>query len=281
MVNAIDTEEGVRFPEWPGWLLMAALAVLCLLLGNFVGELTGFPYYPGYQGTLTQQSWQVSLLALLGVAIASTLMLRIAMVWSSVLDARTAAGLSLVTIAGLSMRAGGMRSIMQAADGSQLFWRLSGELAVLLVIVVAVYAIALFLASPKRAAKGDADWAAAGTQTALFALAMWVLGQSPLKAQGIWSVVASGVISAFLTHLLIGRTWRWSWGVPLVVGILGYIANALTASGVEVAKLSGPLAALAMASPLDYAAVGPIGMMLGEILSREHSDGVSGEVSKS
>ena len=272
MVKTMNTEQGVNIPAWTGWVLMGSLAALCLFVGNLIGSLTGFPYYDGYQGSLTQQPLSIALLSLLVITLATMLMLRINMIWIVVLDARMAASLSLVTIAGLSMRAGGMRSIMQAAGGPQLFWWLAAELSILLVVVCLVNVAAFALTSSKPAARASTDWSAAGIQAAIFALAMWILGQSPLKAQGVWSVVASGILAGFLTHLLIGRTWRWSWGIPLVVGIVGYVANALTATGVDVAKLSGPVAGLALASPLDYAAAGPLGMMLGELLTREHHD---------
>ena len=276
MVKTMNTEQGVSIPAWTGWLLMGTLTALSLFVGSLVGDLTGFPYYDGYQGSLTQQPLSIALLSLLVITLATMLMLRINMVWSGVLDARMAAALSLVTIAGLSMRAGGMRSIMQAADGPQLFWLLAVELSILLVVVCLVNAAASAFSSTKPVARASTDWSAAGIQAAIFALAMWILGQSPLKAQGVWSVMAAGMLAGFLTHLLIGRTWRWSWCVPLVVGIVGYVANALTATGVDVAKLSGPVAGLALASPLDYAAVGPLGMMLGELLSREHHDDDAG-----
>ena len=279
MVKTINTEQSLRAPEWSGWLLMGTLAAVGLFAGNLVGALTGFPYYEGYQGSLTQQPFSIALLSLLGITLTSILMLRINMVWSGLLDARMATGLALVTIAGLSMRSGGMRSIMQAADGPQLFWRLAGELAILLIVVWIVGAMARVFTSTNRVAKKNIDWSAAAMQAGIFAAAMWVLGQSPIKAQGIWSVVASGMIAGFAMQLLLGRSWRGSWCVPLVVGIVGYVANALTASGIEVAKLAGPVTGLAMAAPLDYAAVGPIGMMLGELLSREHHDDDAGDAS--
>ena len=220
----------------------------------------------GYQGVLSQQPWPAAIASLIGVAIASVLCLRITVSWTRPMDSRVGAGLALLVVGGMSIRSGGMLSVMQAGEVREFFWALAGEAAILLAIVWLVYALRFSIGGDRTGKTHPHDWATAGVQAILFAVSMWVLGKSPVKAQGICAVLASGIISGFVTHLLIGKTWQASWCVPLVVGIIGYVVNALTAGGVDIAKLSGPAAGLALATPLDYAAFGPIGMMIGDLL---------------
>jgi len=256
----------MRAPSWLGWVILAALAAMCMFIGNVVGRLAGFPYYEGYQGVMIQQPWPIAIFSVTGAAIAAILTLRITVSWTRPLDERVGAAISLLVIGGLSIRSGGMLSVMQAADGNAVFWYLAIEALVLLAVVMAIFLLRYPIGGTRPISRPASDATSALVQAAVFAVSMWVIARTPLKAQGICSVLASGVIASYVTHLLIGKTWRYSWSLPLVVAIVGYIVNAFTASGVEIAKLTGPFTGLAMATPLDYAAFGPIGLMIGEML---------------
>lgn len=182
------------------------------------------------------------------------------------MDARLGVAIGLISLAGFSLRGGTMGSVMLASDGREVFWWLSLEMVVLSLLVAGGYALRKHVGLAAETWGGTAsDYGVAIVQLVVFLLAMLILGQSSAKGQGLGAVLVAGVLSSVVTRLILGRVWAAGWSVPLVAGALGYLLNAVSASNVEIGVIAGPASGLGIALPLDYVALGPVGVLLGEV----------------
>lgn len=265
-------EEEMHSPAWSGWLLIAVIAAGCAAIGYFAAGLVRFPRDTDFQGVLAQQPLPLAGWTVLAM-IASVLVCLLAAVFlTRPMDGRLGASLALLALAGFAARGGNMASVMQAADGRNICWLLAGELGVLGSLACACFTGRYVLGGAHRPVQPrSADYPAAAIQTLIFAGMMWLLARSCVQAQAMWSVFFAGVVATLLTHFAIGRIWRGSWSIPIIVGIIGYLVNALTAEGVEIANITTPAGQFVMASPLHYVAMGPIGLIIGEMLHGEEN----------
>lgn len=280
MVEKKVNDFGMQTLTWSGWVLVLIVAGICISLGYFAAELSGFPQYPGYQGVLVEQPWLGAGKALLAMVGSLVVCSRLAIFLTSKKDARLGPALAMLCLVGFALRGGNMGSVMRAGDGRLLFASLAVEMAALGLLSWGCFAGRRILGGGKvKVVTERFDAVTALFQALLFTVVMNAVGRSYLLQQGIWSVFSAGAVATLLTHLVMGRTWRGAWCIPLIVGLGGYAVNAVMGKGIDIATLQSPVSGLAMASPLMYAGVGPIGIVIGEFLhgmeEKEHRAAVA------
>jgi len=273
-----ENTSATRLPQpalamsWWNWTVFVIVAALAAGIGGVVARLAGFPYHPGQQGVLIQQPYPLAAMALLGMVISVLIGARLGLTLMHPIDSRVGAALGLLALGGFALRGGSMRTVLHASEGAYVYWLLAGELLLLSLLAVGVYVIRFGLGginNPRPAATKDVP--AIMLQAGIFGVLMLILGQSVAKGQAVLSIVVAGMLSTIFTRLLIGRVSVHGWTVPLAMGLLGYLLNAMFAGDVEIAQLSSPAKGLGIAAPLDYAAFGPIGVLLGELLHNADS----------
>ena len=192
------------------------------------------------------------------------------------------AGLFAATVglAVWSIRGGTMQYLLFHAQnvgvGRGVFPRLLAELVVLFVPIVAIWNW-LFVRSIARQKpvdkKPDAESEASrSTAMAIIAqigvtilLLYILLVETPAKKQvlvGMFIACLAGtaVAQSFFAN---SRSWRWYWIGPLIAGAAAYIVASFIPDGIQIGHLTGGLAPLARAVPLDYASFGCAGALLG------------------
>lgn len=258
-------------------LVLIAVGIACFLFW-IVGRWLRIPFEPRFQPSLIQSpNGPVAFIAEI---------ILIAVSWvigDWIAGGRwRPAGLFAATV-GLSVwsvRGGTMQYLLfhaqNAGTGRAVFPHLLAELVVLFVPIVAIWNW-LFLRSIPRQKVGDKKTAteteaSRSTATAIIAqvgvtilLLYILLVETPAKKQvlvGMFIACLAGtaVAQSFFAN---SRSWRWYWIGPLVAGAAGYIVAAFIPDGIQIGHLSGGLAPLARAVPLDYASFGCAGALLG------------------
>ena len=255
---------------WLGTIRLLIAMGACTAVGLVIARLAGFPLYPGWQGTFTQQPMGIAVMGFAGAVGSLLLGLIVALIIAPPVDMRMPSVVAATTLLGFSIRGGTMGSVMQAAGGREVFWLLALELAVLTVLVMLIAAIWRGLRGAANAApgaSGKAGLTSGAAQLLVTAGMLWVLGQNYQKPQALLSILFAAGIGTWMAHFATGHIWRWAWVVPMIVGILGYVVNAIWATGVDVATIPGATRGFAMALPLDYAAVGALGVVLGTLIA--------------
>ena len=258
-------------------LVLIAVGIACALFW-LVGRWLQIPFEPRFQPSLIQSPNA-------SVAFIAEIIL-IAVCWVMgdwIAGGRwRPAGLFAATV-GLSVwsvRGGTMQYLLFHAQnigtGRAVFPRLLAELVVLFVPIVAIWNW-LFLRSIPRPVHGDKkpeaeSEASRSTATAIVAqigvtilLLYILLVETPAKKQvlvGMFIACLAGtaVAQSFFAN---SRSWRWYWVGPLVTGAAAYIVAAFIPEGIQIGHLTGGLAPLARAVPLDYASFGCAGALLG------------------
>lgn len=177
--------------------------------------------------------------------------------------------MGMFSLAGFSLRGGTMAGVIQAIGGRETFWLLAVELAVFGLISAGAFAWAGRMARDDKAVNPSGGAYAGMIQVLAAAVVIWLLGKSYQKGQAVGCVFIAGMAASWVSYIVTGSTWRYGWSVPLIVGVFGYVACALWGSTSPV--VMGNVDAFAIASPLDYAAFGPVGVILGEILHKEET----------
>ena len=258
-------------------LVLIAVGIACALFW-LVGRWLRIPFEPRFQPSLIQSpNGPIAFIAeivLIGVCW---------VIGDWIAGGRwRPAGLFAATV-GLSVwsiRGGTMQYLLfhaqNAGIGRGVFPRLLAELIVLFIPIVAIWNW-LFVRSIPRVKpldkKPEAETEASrSTTTAIIAqigvtilLLYILLVETPAKKQvliGMFIACLAGtaVAQSFFAN---SRSWRWYWIGPLIAGAAAYIVAAFIPDGIQIGHLSGGLAPLARAVPLDYASFGCAGALLG------------------
>ena len=239
-------------------------------MGFLSPDWSTFPLYPGWQGAFAQQPLHLAGLGLLGAVVSLLLGLIVSLIIAPPVDMRMPAVVAATALLGFSIRGGTMGSVMQAAGGNEVFWLQAVELAVWAVLVVLIAVSWRALRGSANEAPGAIGTVGLGSGAVQFlatAAVLWVLGQSYQKSQALLSVLFAAGIGTWVAHFATGHIWRRAWLVPMLVGIAGYMINGVWATGVDVANIPAATRGFAMALPLDYAAVGALGVVLGTLVA--------------
>jgi hypothetical protein len=277
-----------------------AVVVFAYLLFWWGGKLVNVPAHPGFEASILRQPGTGPVVAVLtaavfflGVTALVTLVARRHWIYSGVLAA--SAGL-----AAWSFRGGPIQYAMIAPDpvqaGPGVFYVLALELALLGVIVAAAWMVVLprvdGLSLPDNQPRPlipkpptEAYGAILG-QSVFIGLGIALLVPNAEKKQAIFGVLVSCFIATLLAQHFFHdeRVARWYWVGPILVGLFGYIANALGGTDAKLAaetgRLTGTFAALARPVPLDYASSGLVGMLMGYWIGSEHPAPATEQTSK-
>ena len=180
----------------------------------------------------------------------------------------------------LSTRGGPLRYVLMFASGDGVFLRLGFETVVLFAIVAIGWYVLLILrdnnllrGEPLRDEDPDAlpmmGLMALGAQVIGMIFLMMLLAQSDKKAQVTWSIAISAFLSALLAHSLFpARPSIWFWSGPFVVALIGYVIAWFGPGPLIGGEVGGFLPQLARPLPLDYAALGTAGSIMGYWTSR-------------
>lgn len=258
-------------------LFLLAVAA-CVSMAWFGSHAAGVPYYPCFQMSLFQQpsaAWTLAVIAVLTILGTIVGQLIAGCVRE---EAGFVAG--LLGLLGISMRGGTIRSVYQAAQSPAIFNQLALEAALYALLALVLWlALRFVTGSPSAPAFLRRSQATKSTpfpiaatsilcQTVACLLLMYVLGRSDTKGQARGSIAVASLGSTMAARLLFPLpSSAIYWPAPLLVAILGYLANGMDPAGLETADLTGRFASLAQALPLDYLAVGPAAAIIGYWLS--------------
>ena len=280
-------------------LVLIAVGISCAIFW-FAARVMDIPREPRFGGSLLQSyagvGWLIAALALLAIGAGIGTLLagrRLPM-----------AGVFVATVglAVWSARGGAMQYVLFNAQNSGLgravFFRLLIELLVLCAGVAAIWNVLWLRARARQAAsiqtsqspkpqpqppltndaKADesrSTGAALLAQIGLTALLVFLLlVETSVKKQVMVSVFVASFSGALLAESFFATrtSWRWYWLGPVAVGVIGYVAAWIQPTGMDIGHLTGALAPLARALPLDYASLGCAGALAGYWFSMPEAD---------
>lgn len=278
-----DSPPHHRYAQW----VLILCAALSYVLFWWAAEGLGIPAHRGYEGSLLRQPTAIgkigSVLALAGLFIGVTAVITLAArsFWPFVGVLAASAGLF-----SWSFRGGPMRYVLLAPDAASattsVFYSLAFELLLLGAIVGFTWLVVLPFVLVKRKPgtplidKPDgAVLQAVLAQVVAIGLLTMLFVPSGDKKQALFGVLfAAFIATAICQHYFNDeRVAKWYWAGPIIVGILGYLLNALTGDphvATETGRLTGTFAPLARPLPLDYASAGVLGALAGYWIGSEH-----------
>jgi hypothetical protein len=262
-------------------ILLSLATLVALALFYAAARLLRIPPTPDYSISLLQQSSPV--LALVVVLI---LLILSAIVGSIIAGSiRQDAGLVTAALGLVAMtgRGGTITATLHAATSPNVYSTLAVETALLYAFLV----LAWFALAPLRSSQyltpdhlhdnvsppsaedepiGNKLLATAATTLGTLILLL-ILAQTPDKAQSLFSVFLAALIATAAAHSAFPvQPSVWYWVGPGLVGVIGYAYASASPGpwliGVPATPLASPL-------PLDYAAAGPAGAIMGYWMSRK------------
>jgi hypothetical protein len=263
---------------------------VCILLVVWMSRTLDVPAMPGRAGGLLQQvHWPVAIgVAWLALAVCAAI--------GTILASRAHhdGGLfcACVGLAALSVRMGPSGFALRAADGPSIYLGFAAELLLLYAALAVTWFVLHRLPHSGWAPTDlgihesdpdetlDQKLIATGAQALITLILMMLLCQSDAKNQTLASVMIASYLGALGAHHLVPiRPSAWFWIGPLAVGLIGYIGQYFNPIGWNIGEARGLFAPLARPLPLDYAALGTAGALLGYWTSqRWHRERAEGEV---
>ena len=269
--------------EGGGWLnpRLRARVLLYLAIGAsfalfwWVGRWFGIPAEPGFDGSILRQPAPVLVVIVLAVAMA------VATAFGTAIGSiiRFDAGLLIASLGlgAISIRGGTVQDVLLSADGAGVLPVLALEQVVLFAIVAGIW-LGLWRLRERGLLKTDEPEepqetggnpvVAVAIQVIVMGLVLMImLAQSAEKFQVLMAVGVGAFVGAGLAKNYYPAKGldAWYWVGPAGAGLAGYVLAYATApaAGVEIGQLYGSFAGLARALPLDYAAWGTAGALLG------------------
>jgi hypothetical protein len=196
-------------------------------------------------------------------------------------DAQFEGGLvaALIGMVAVIARIGPVRYALFQTDKPEIFLMLAAELMLLYGLVIVCWLI--LRATSARQHYPPESWAskllATGTHVVVMAACMVFLAQSDATAQGVAAVGISAILASMAAHIAFPvRCSFWYWLSPVLVGAAGYAVAYCNPLGLAIGYPDGPLAGLARATPVAYAAAGPVGAIFGFWVAYRWNTGESG-----
>jgi hypothetical protein len=268
-------------------ILLLAACIACVALFWWTSATLRIPMHPGYEDGLLQQPSPA--LAMLVVAALFVVCAAIGTALAGVIRFNAGLFAACVGLGALSARAGSSRASifwgLAHNDSPSLFLPMLADMIYLAILVTACGVILNLLYGKgllKDRESGLSDepgesslpntLSALAFQAVITAVAIYFLARTEAKQQ-VWAAVGIGAFagSAIAESFLPTGRPSYAFIPPLLVGILGYILVYFDPTGYKTADLTGSYADLARPLPLDYAAAGPAGALLGLWLARAWS----------
>jgi small basic protein len=263
------------------WVMLIVGSAACGLCAVWIAGLLGVPAVPGFNGSLLASSSP-----LLGVFIAIVAMVIGIFVGSFfTASVQSDAGFfcACLGLAGLAMRSGPIRPVLQFASSSTVFLKLSLETALLGAIVIAtwygftkVFTGSMLLRPSAPAAPNELTdlpiskrLMASGVQILVMGALEYLLIQSDALAQGLVGVALAAYLSVLVTYMYMPMAdGIWYWAGPSVLGVIGYLITYVSSDSLGTGEPLGLLPALSRTTPLAYVSAGTAGALLAHWCSR-------------
>jgi hypothetical protein len=259
--------------------LLTLGAILCYVLFGIVARLFAIPRYPDFQAAILLQPAPLLVIVLVAATLLAGALL--ASLVAGKVHFESGLFCAAIGLAALSVRGGPARYAFMYDPTGGVYVRLIIETVLLLgCISLGWYALlalrdrGLLKGEPLREDDPDALPAqglmALAAQVVVMVLLMALLAQTDQKAQVIWAIAIASTVAAIAAHSLFpARPSIWFWSAPFIVAIIGYVL-ALVGGAPKVGGMpGGAIPALARPLPLDYAAIGTAGSLLGYWTSRK------------
>jgi hypothetical protein len=260
-----------------GVLVVGAAACACICV--WTASLLGIPREPGFGGSLLGvQGAGSAVTGILVVLIAIGLCSIVSGLVALMIEVESGVFCCCAGLIALAIRCGGIRPVLQYAPGATVFLAMAIEL---LLLAGSIFGIWIFLsrvfiqgkdlAAPNESADAPITQKllTLGIQVLVMGVCEMILIQNDAQAQALAGVFVAGflgVLAAYMFTPLPEGFWYWTG--PAVLGIVGYLLAMTDAGSNSLGDLHGWSAALARATPLDYASAGIGGAMLGYWCSR-------------
>jgi hypothetical protein len=273
-----------------GRLLMIVTSIACAVLFTYTARAVRIPDVAGFGDAVPIDSARapVSLLVI-GVVL---VVCAVAGTWIAGAF-RFDAGLlcAVVGLSAVAFRTGTMGDLLRqnAATGSaSVVLRLALEIVLLFALVGVAWSVIWVMHKSGRHRSDDdregvdpsaADdplyikFAALGMQIGITGLLVLLFAQTDAKPQVLGAVFVASLVGAAITHHLYPVSPSpWFWVGPMFVGIVGYVIVYVKLDPADptwqTGHLTMALAGLARPLPIDYAAAGPAGAILGYWMGR-------------
>jgi hypothetical protein len=258
-------------------------SIICGFICVYAASLLGIPREPGFNGSLLGAGAPIS--AIIVVAIAMAICTAVGLFVTIVIDVESGMFCCCMGLAALSVHCGSMRPVLQYTSGAAVFVTMAVESILLGILVSGVWwVLRKFLSRsmpegnsiPVVAAPNEITDATLpqklltlGVQVVVMGVCELILIQSDAKAQAMAGVCISafvGVLAAYMFTPLPEGIWYWIG--PTVLGAVGYLLAFFNDGSITIGDVHGWSAALARATPLDYAGMGTAGALLAYWCSR-------------
>lgn len=260
-------------------VLLTTAGVVCFAMFYMAARLLRVPPAPGQSVSLLQQSG-----AMLDLVVVLVVLIFSALIGSVIAGSiRRDAGLvaACLGLMAISVRGGTMAAVLQSATSPGVYSSMAVETVLLyLFVVLAYFALAPLRSSHYLPPDSVRDFVepmeneplgnkllATTAQVMGMLILMLLLAQSPDKVQSLAAVFLASLIATAAAHTAFpveGSIYFWIG--PGIVALVGYVYAAASPG----AWLIGvPANALASPLPLDYAAAGPAGAIMGYWWSRK------------
>ncbi|MEA2711777.1 MAG: hypothetical protein QOF78_4378 [Phycisphaerales bacterium] len=258
--------------------LLTLGAVGSYLIFGAIGKFFAIPQLPHYQASLLAQPNPLIAVVIAGVTLVACVLL------CTLITGRIhfEAGLfcAAIGMVALSTRGGPMRYVLMYSSGPGVFLRLAFETVLLFGCIAVGWYVLLIMrdnnllhGEPLRDDDPEAmpmmGLMALGAQVIVMIFLLMLLVQTDKKAQCTWSIAIAALLSTLLAHSLFpARPSIWFWSGPFVVALIGYVFAWSGGGPLVGGDVGGMLPQLGRPLPLDYAALGTAGAMMGYWTSR-------------
>jgi hypothetical protein len=261
-------------------VLLAIASIACYWVFGLVASIFALPRYPGFDASLLHQPAPiVALLVAIVTLVACTLLGSLV---AGIVHFEAGLFAASIGLVALSTRGGPIRQTLFNASGPGVFVTLAIELIVLYAgIALACFALGVLRDRGMLRAEEHRDThrereelpsqtaLAVATQIGVMFVLMLLLAQADLKGQAVWSVVLASLVGTLAAHSLFPvRPAIWFLAGPLLLGLAGYAIAFVTGGYSPLGIVGGFLPQLARPLPVDYAAMGTAGTLLGYWISR-------------
>lgn len=251
---------------------LAAFTIISLAAFWKAGDLLGIPSQGGFSSSILQHGGGVADLALFAgllILLTAIFSLRRSRIASDAPLACAALGL-----AALSWRGGPMRATLIAAQSPAIFLALTIELVLLSAGLIIARIISTKILGHR--------WPDDGPKPRLLprnilihaiitGLLVIFIARTDAKAQVTCAILIASAVATIICESMTSEPLAATfWLGPLVAGIIGYLSAWLgTPTGLLQIGVAGGLAPLARALPLDWAAFGTAGSIVGYWIARD------------
>jgi hypothetical protein len=250
---------------------LTAGSLLCVFITLWFSRMLGIPADPMRAGTLLQQSaWPIAIGLTWILLIGGTLL---TCVFAS--NRHYEAGLfcSSLGVAILSVQFGPERFALFAAGGPHVYLSMCLELILLYIGIAIAWSVlhrasrvGLLPAEPavKMDEPLDQKLLAMLMHVIVMTVVMLLLCRSDVKPQTFASVAVAAYLASLAAYQFVPtQPSAWFLASPLIVGLIGYIAQYFSPWDWMIGDARGYFANLSCPLPLDYATLGTAGALLG------------------